>query len=124
MVTVESHPVDDNGVFAWRASIARDASRIVVISSLEHADLFTWSQPVSALVVAGDAGISVGAYSDFAAIIGSATTLLPPDDGARSGDADQLPRYIVPVRPGSVATATFVDSGIKLTSDDRMYRAG
>jgi hypothetical protein len=61
--------------------------------------------------------------SEATAILGPAATVLPPDDGAASGDPDRLPRHIVPIRPGSVATAAFVDSGVKLTSDDRMYSA-
>ena len=124
VVLVESLPIDGDGAFAWRASITRGISRIVVISSLAHAKLFTWIQPVSALVVAGDAGNPDGPHSDATAIIGSATTLLAPDDDAGPDEPNQLNGHILPVRPGSVATATFLESGIKLTSDDRMYRAG
>jgi hypothetical protein len=123
-VVVESLSADSDGGFAWRASISRDTSRIAVISSLDHAGLFTWSDPVSTLIVAGTTGNSDRNPSETIAIIGSAATLQPPDDSAGSPGRGQSPDHILPVRPGSVATVTFRDSGIKLTSDDLMYSSG
>ncbi len=124
VVIVESLPTGDDGTFAWRAIITRDTSRIGVISSLEHADAFTWSDSVSALVVAGDAAGADGGPINTTAIIGPADSLEPPVKATSLGSTGHDVGNVVPVRPGSVATATFVDSGIELTSDDLMYDSG
>ena len=122
VVVVESVTIDaDEGTFAWRAVVTRETTRIAVVSAVEHADRFTWAEPVSALVVAANAGGPIDRPVDAAAIVGSAKTLDLPDDGGGTTVPGQGPAHIVPVRPGSVATLTFVRSGVEVTSDDRIY---
>lgn len=119
VVVVESVPIEGEDGFAWRALISRDRSRIAVLSSLAHEDLFTWTDPVSVVVPAGGASFPVGLDSSVAAIVGPAAALDldVPAEGAEQAS------HVVPVRPGSIATMTFVDAAIELTSDDRTYKA-
>ena len=122
VVVIESIQIEADGTaFAWRLVIARENSRIAVVSSAEHADRFPWADPVSVFVFAADATVGSDLPIDAAAVVGSAAALEPPSNPAGAVISDEYPAYVAPVRPGSVATLTFVRSGIELTSDDRIY---
>ena len=122
VVVIESLPTEADGTaFAWRVVISRENSRIAVVSAAEHADRFAWADPVSIVILAADANEARDLPIDAAAIIGPAVSLEPPDDSSDVAISNNYPARIVPVRPGGVATLTFVRSGVELTSDDRIY---
>jgi hypothetical protein len=119
-VTIETIERDEDRKgpsFAWRATIERGTTRIVVLSDGRAAGDFPSPGPVSALVVAGAAALDALGVVETGAVVAGATVVSGSD--LRSGLAASATgqTWIVRVFPGERASLEFVAGGLRLPSN-------
>jgi hypothetical protein len=118
-VTLEAAPAndEDGAVWAWRATIERGGSKILVLSDGEAANRFPAVAPASVLVVAGQDPMA-GRAVDSAPVLALPDAAVPPArlrEAATAGEP--VPSTIVRVFPGEVVPLEFVDGGIALPGE-------
>lgn len=120
-VTVETaYPIgaDPNEEFpAWRATITRAESRIVVVSDGDAAALFPPRDVASVLVVAGNNPADAWDAQPALALVASSDAISGPELRAAFTGVSRSPDWTVRVFPGEALRLRFVDGGVEMPSE-------
>lgn len=116
-VLLETAQTGDEGLAAWRATIERGSTRVVVLSSAESAALFP---PVpDAALLATDGQDLAGAWdlSPALAIVANADSVSGPDLRGAFAATGQGPQWGYRVGPGDALRLRFVADALQLPAD-------
>jgi hypothetical protein len=102
---------------AWRATIARAESRIVVVSDGDAAALFPPADPAAVLVVAGNDPAEAWETQPALALVTTSDAISGPAMRETFADASRSPEWTVRVFPGEALRLRFVDGGVAIPSD-------
>jgi hypothetical protein len=115
-VTVESAVDDEQS--GWRATIVHELTRVVVVPDGRLAKIFSWYDPISALIVTGDRPAEAVVAARTPAVVVNAESVSV--DALREEMASIAPRplWMLQVFAGESKAIEFVDSGLRLPTAD------
>jgi hypothetical protein len=99
---------------AWRATIERGETRVVVYSDGESAARFSPQPPASVLVVSGQDPATAWGSTPAVAFIANAQAVSGPELRTALGGSGRPPQWRVRVAPGEALRLHFVPGGIEL----------
>jgi hypothetical protein len=102
---------------AWRATIVRGQTRVVVLSDGSAAALFPPSEPASVLVVAGDDPGTGWTLAPAVALVANSGAISGPELRAGFAESRRQPAWGYRVFPGEALRLRFVAGGLALPSD-------
>lgn len=120
-VTVETaHPygTQPTDAFpAWRATIERGATRVVVLSDGGAAELFPPGPPAAAVVVSGANPAAAWDWSPAVALVANSEAISGPELRETFADTARAPLWGVLVAPGEALRLRFIDDGLAMPSE-------
>jgi hypothetical protein len=127
-VTVETalpFGVDATTTFpAWRATIARAETRIVVLSDGAAAALFPPDAPASVLAVSGDDPVAAWDLAPAVALVANSEAIGGPELRSAFAASHRPPQWGLRVFPGEALRLRFIDGGVEISSETAQSLAG
>ena len=109
---------------AWRATVERGETRVVILSDGEAAALFPPGPPAAVVAISGSEPTAGWEFSPAVALIANAAEMSGPDlRAALTGDR-RSPEWYARVHPGEALRLRFVEDGIALPGDAAQPFAG
>jgi hypothetical protein len=118
VVTVETTPrvgVDPaKASLAWRATVERGNTRVVMLSDGQAAALFPPSEPASVLAVSGSDPLDGWRLAPAVALIAPADAISGPDLRAALSELGRPPSSSFRIAPGETVRMRFVEGGLEI----------
>ena len=108
---------------AWRAIIARGATRVAVLSDSEAAALFP-PVPASVLVVSGDDPVAAWELAPAVVLVSNAESIGGPELRAAFSEEERGPRWGLRVFPGEALRLRFAPGGIEIPAEPAQQLTG
>ena len=102
---------------AWRMTIERGETRVVVLSDGENAAIFPPGPPAAVIAVSGDDPLSGWESGRGVALIANASAIDGPDLREGAAASRNPPQWTARVFPGEALRLRFVPGGIELPPD-------
>ncbi len=102
---------------AWRATVERGATRIVVLSDGGAAALFPPDPGASVLAVSGNDPVAAWHLSPAVAFVSNAGEIDGPEMRSAFGESRRPPEWGFRVFPGEALRLTFVEGGVDLPAE-------